>query len=331
MLHVSVILPAYNAAATIIAAVQSILAQTYPDFELIVVDDGSEDATAGAVARLSDPRIRCRRQPHRGIAAALQAGLALARGDLIARMDADDLSLPGRLKAQISRLQENPDLAAVGCRVEAFPAQAITSGMRAYLTWQNALLAPEDIARNIFVEMPVLHPTLMFRRKALEAAGGYRQGNFPEDYDLLLRLHFNGWKLEKLPAVLYRWRLHAGQATRRLAAYSPDAFRALKAEYLARFVLPQKRRFLIWGAGRDGRRFSRFLRPHGFTPSAFIDIDPKKIGRTISGIPVLAHESVEKEDGFILVCVGTKGARPAIRQHLLRIGRREMDDFLFIT
>ena len=168
--------------------------------------------------------------------------MAAARAPLIARMDADDVCLPGRLHAQLAFMREHPAIAALGTCVEAFPEAEIEQGMRLYVAWQNALLSPEDHRRQLFVEAPLCHPSVMLRRDALHAVGGFRDGGFPEDYDLWLRLDAAGFALAKLPEVLLRWRHHARRATLQDRRYARENFAPLKAPHLARRLLARRGR-----------------------------------------------------------------------------------------
>ena len=328
---ISVVLPAYNAAATLPEAVESILAQTWRHLELLIIDDGSTDETAAVLARFRDDRLRHVRRPHLGLVAALNHGLQLARGEFIARMDADDRSHPHRLATQLELLRHHSECAAAGCLVEMFPENEVQGGMRRYVEWLNGLRTPEAIRHNLFVEMPLLHPSMLLRAAAIRTAGGYRSGDFPEDYDVLLRLHCAGWQFIKAPAVLYYWREHPARLSRTSPAYRPEAFLAVKVKYLLQTYLHDERLFCIGGAGRDGKRLCRALMQAGQRPVAFLDIDPRKIGQRVYGIPVLNAEAAQKSTGLVLVCVGAAGARALIREALLHRGFCEGDDFVCLA
>src|SRR5436190_5233792 len=149
--EVSVVLPYRDAEPTLEEALRSVFDQQGVAFELIAIDDGSRDQGAALVARLAqdDARIRMLHAPGVGIARALEHAIAAARAPLIARMDADDVCLPGRLHAQLACMREHPSIAALGTRVEAFPEHEVEDGMRLYVAWQNALLSPEDHRRQL--------------------------------------------------------------------------------------------------------------------------------------------------------------------------------------
>src|SRR5262249_47506670 len=155
--------------------------------EVIAIDDGSRDHGPACVAAIAarDPRVVRVAANGVGIAHALTLGLSRARGELVARMDADDLSLPGRFAREGALLASHDRLAAVGTRVRVDDAAG--QGMRAYVAWQNALVSPADHARALFVESPLCHPSVTLRRSALDAVGGWRHVAWPEDWDLWLR------------------------------------------------------------------------------------------------------------------------------------------------
>lgn len=325
---ISVVMPFRDAEATLGEALASVLSQQGPSLEVIAVDDGSRDASADVVLRTGDPRVRLVRGDGAGIARALSAGVECARAAFVARMDADDVALPGRFAAQVALLESDPRLGVAGTRVEAFPEGAVGEGLRLYVEWQNSLVTPADHARDLFVESPLCHPSAMLRREALASVGGYRAGDFPEDYDLWLRLAAAGWRIAKVPAVLLRWRQREGRATFTDARYAPERFRALRAAHLAPRLRERARPVVVWGAGPTGRRLARELELHGVSTTRFVDIDPRKIGRLARGAPIVAPSSLVPGSATIVVAVGARGARALVRAHLESEGFRETDDFV---
>jgi glycosyltransferase involved in cell wall biosynthesis len=329
--EVSVLLPYRNAESTLDEALSSVLEQQGVAIELLAVDDGSRDDSAALVARHAarDVRVRMLHTTGVGIAGALTHALQAARAPLLARMDADDVSLPGRLQAQVARMRDEPALGALGTRVEAFPEEALQEGMRRYVQWQNGLLTAEQHTAQIFVESPLCHPSVMLRREALVAVGGFRDGPFPEDYDLWLRLDEAGFRLAKLPELLLRWRCSALQATRTDPRYDRDNFLPLKAAHLARRVRAQPLPLDVWGAGPAGKRLARALEPFGVRAERFIDIDPRKIGRRARGAPIVAiAEIADPGARFVVVALAARGARDLARAELARRGYREGPDYL---
>ena len=303
---VSVVLPAFNAVRTLEAALDSLFRQqpaddcTLPPFEIIVVNDGSTDGSAAlldacASANAAQGRLRVVHLPHGGIVAALNAGLAAARGLFIARMDADDTAHPQRLALQAAHLWGNGDL-TLSASLAAFGGDRTSAyGFAHFVDWQNSLLSPEDIRRNRFRDTPVCHPTTMFRREAIDRWGPYADGDFAEDWELWLRWLHKGALMEKLPQTLLVWNDAPGRATRTDGRYTADACDRLRAVWLARH-LERHNPFhpLVWviGGGRMARRRLAPLWRLGVRPAAYIDIDAKKIGNVVGGVPVLGRDAL---------------------------------------
>jgi glycosyltransferase involved in cell wall biosynthesis len=332
-------MPVRNAAATLAACLDSIQAQTLADFELLVVDDGSTDGTmallsAGARA---DGRLRVLKGPHRGLVACLNAGLQLARAPLVARMDGDDLMHPERLALQREYLRGHPRVDVVASRVEAFPAEDTGAGMEEYLRWQNGCMASDALRDEIYVECPITHPSVMFRRDAVVAAGAYREGDFPEDYELWLRLTERGSPMAKIDRCLLRWRQRADSLSRVDPRYSRDAFDRLRARYMARDRrLGGGRPVVFWGAGRRTRRRADHLIANlaasGVSPRAWIDVDPRKVGQRIQEAPVVAPEWLRGREPrpFVLSWVASHGARDSIGAALEAMGYGRGVDYLAV-
>jgi glycosyltransferase involved in cell wall biosynthesis len=317
---VSIILPVYNAAATLPAALASIAGQTFTAWECLIIDDGSCDDSAARAAQQAayDARFRLLRHAHGGIVAALNAGLAAARAPLIARMDADDTCAPQRLARQVALLNENPAIGVAACRVRHVSDGSVGAGFRAYVTWCNTILTPDDHARNRFVEAPLVHPTAMFRRSLVARYGGYDAAHvWPEDYELWLRWMAHGVRFAKVPDVLFDWYDRPTRLSRTDARYATMAFYACKTHYLVRGPLRGCRRVAVWGAGRAARQRAALLTQAGIQIACYIDVDPRKIGRCVASVPVLAPEMLSRvHDMPLLIYVANRGARDAIRAYL---------------
>ena len=329
---VSVLLPVRDGAAFLPAALDSIRRQTLTSWEVVAVDDGSADDTPrllGEYAR-RDPRFRVISSGGRGLVAALNEGLAACRAPLVARMDADDISAPRRLERQAGCLDEHPDVGLVACGFRHFPRHHLRVGMRAYEAWQNGLVTHDLILRDLYVEAPFVHPSVMYRKEAVLAAGGYRDHGWSEDYDLWLRLAGSGVHFARLPELLFFWRDRPDRLTRTDPAYSAAAFRACKAHYLRQGFLAGIDRVILVGAGREGRAWRRTLAEAGIGVSRWIDADPRKQGRLLHGAPVLPPDTSEL-DGKFLVTVGTRGAREGIRAWLAGRGLAEGRDVVCVT
>lgn len=331
--RVSVLLPARDAETTVRAAVASVLRQTFADFEVIAIDDGSVDATSAVLAQLAaeDARVRVVTTAGLGLVGALNLGLAACRAPLIARMDADDESLPRRLEVSVAALDADASLSGVGTGVEIFRDDRPPSpNLQAYGRWLSSLTSPELVFRDRLVESPLCHPSVTLRRAALEAVAGWRDGDFPEDWDLWLRLLESGHRLSVVGEVLHRWRDHDRRLTRSDARYALERHLDLKADVLAkRFAgVP----LTLWGATDTGRGLSKRLTARGARVTRFVELSPRKIGQTIHGVPVVRPEDLRGPgDGHLLACVAAKGARDDIRGWLAARGWIELRDFTCVA
>lgn len=321
---VCVLVPFRDAGDTIDAALDGLLARPDPWVQVLALDDGSTDGGPSVVRDRSqrDPRVRLISCHGRGLVAALQRGVTEGDAPLLARMDADDRCHPDRLTLQVERMQGEPRLGALGCLVRATGSPG--EGLQRYVQWQNGLRSVEDHRRELFVESPLCHPSVMMRREALLEVGGYRDLPGPEDYDLWLRLDAAGWGLAKLPRTLLDWEHAEGRATFSDPRYALERFRETKAPYLsARVVAADAKELAWWGAGPTGKRLARAAERHGLRPDFFVDIDPRKIGSRARGVAVRSPDALDPRRHSVVVAVGARGARQLIREDLVGRGFEE--------
>jgi len=203
---VTVVVPVYNAAKYLPDVLDSLLSQTFQDFEIVAVDDGSTDGSGDILERYAarDPRMRVLRQQNAGSGAARNNALTVARGRYIAQQDADDISAPARLEKQAAYLDEHPDISAVYCRTVMADEN---------LNPIHTILTPEDDAaiRRALPRGNLLSGNFIMRRETLQAVGGYRPAfTYSQDYDLNLRVMEVG-KIHCTPEGLYIVRRHSGQ------------------------------------------------------------------------------------------------------------------------
>jgi len=334
--RVSVLLPVRDAAATLRECLDSLAAQTLGDYEVVVVDDGSSDEGPSILEerRRGDGRLRVLGTPPRGIAPALNLALRAARAPLVARMDADDTALPDRLLRQVERLDADPTIGVLGCRVEHVtdPGVPPSGGMLAHVRWHNALLDHDSMARDRFVDSPLVHPSVVVRREIMDALGGYSEEDGPEDYELWLRAFDAGVRFGKLEDVLLRWRDHPLRATRRDPRYAPGRFLAVKYEALSRGPLAGGRSAVIWGAGPIGKEWALTLRRGGHEVVAFVEVDARKVGRRIHAAPVVGVAEAARLRGPLhIAAVGQRGARERIRDEAARLGLGEGRDLVAVA
>lgn len=204
---VSVLMPVYNTAPYLREAVDSMLSQTFVDFELIVLNDCSPDNAEEILDTYDDQRIvRYKGGKNVGLSNVLNVGVAMARGKYIARMDSDDISLPTRLQLQVDYLEKNPEIDLVSAAMQLIGAKEEV--------WIREI-NPEKVKIEALFHSPVLHASSVWRKESFEKHGlRFEQGMVPaEDYDLWARALLKGLKLVNLPDVLYEYRIHDAQAT----------------------------------------------------------------------------------------------------------------------
>ena len=200
---ISVIMPVFNSAKFIKESIKSILSQTYTKFELIIINDGSTDNTIKIISRFRDSRIIILSNKQRlGVAKSLNIGLKVVRGTFIARMDADDISLPHRFEKQVTFLLQNPQVGVVGTNVELINE----SGKKIRHRKVNIYL---DVERALTYCNPIFHSSVLFQRNLIKRYGIYDENlNGAEDYDLWLRFSRHA-KIINLPKTLLYYRAHA--------------------------------------------------------------------------------------------------------------------------
>jgi len=234
--EISVIMPVYNASQYLKEAVDSILSQTYSDFELIVVDDGSTDSTLGILSGIDDRRLKIVGQPHAGITSALNMGIRCARGRYIARMDADDISLPTRFEKQVAYLQNHPEVGMIGSEYLEIDSGGRVIGER------HLPLCDREIRAAIIKYNPFCHSSVMIRRGVLDMAGLYDERFcVAQDYELWFRV-IRHTQVANIGEPLVMHRVH-GNA---LAVTTRDE--QLKAEVKARGLAILSGQYRPWYA-----------------------------------------------------------------------------------
>ena len=227
--RVSFILPIYNGGRYLRETLESLFAQTFSDFEIVAVNDGSTDETAEILREVHDPRVRVIARENRGLVASLNEAIGAARGELLARIDADDICMPWRLERQVGFLDAHADISVAGSAIETFGGERV-----------ETIVYPDRPAATMLFRSAMAHPSVMIRKSMLEKHGlQYREPyRCAQDYDLWCRCIVRGVGIRNMPEPLIRYRMHAGQITQALAEPTQVEGEAIRAEFV-RTMLPE--------------------------------------------------------------------------------------------
>jgi glycosyltransferase involved in cell wall biosynthesis len=266
--RVSVIMPVRNGLPFLRAALDSLYAQTFGEFEIIVVDDGSTDNTWDALRDERDVRLRLAQSGGRGLGAALNHGLRLSRGEYIARQDADDESTAERLAIQTAWLDAHRDVAVLATCAEFMDADGRdvdNEWTRTIREQQDVATTPEELRALLPLTCGICHGSVLMRASAIRRIGGYREDYVPaEDYDLWLRL-LPASRIAKLSDRLYRYRVHGDQSSAARRAAQLERVISAKLEYLRRtYALPHPARMAIADLTRGTQAYTDAAARFGF-------------------------------------------------------------------
>lgn len=329
---ISVILPFFNAEATLSFALESLANQTFPDFEVILVNNNSSDKSPEIAQKFctTDSRFKLFCESRQGVVYAANTAASHAKGKYIARIDADDLALPQRLEKQFGFLETHPQTGLVGTNLIYRSHIPHTKGFKLYVQWLNSLKNADEIRQKRFIELPIANPTTMFRSETMRQHGLYRKGNFPEDYEMVLRWLNAGVQIDKMPDRLLIWNDYPQRLTRTNPDYSKDAFFEVKARYLAKWLEkhnPFHPEIWVWGASRLARRRSEKLEKYGIKIVGRIDIVEKPDNPDC----FLPRQLPPPTRCFVVSYVAARGANRLIAAELNQKGFAEGENFMFAT
>ncbi len=336
---VSIVMPVRDWRQTTAAAVRSILSQSYTCLELLLIGQRPLGTLPHRLQslQLDDKRIRLvpRRTP--GIVGALNTGLQAAQGDYIARMDDDDIAYSERIAQQLSYLNKHPDIGLCAGRVrfidESGGCARVKPGNQHYAQWLNELIAPDAIAHACYAENPMPHPTLFAHRTVWSQLGGYREGDGPEDHDLVLRAMLQGIGMGKPPEVLLDWREHDNRITHTDTRYRRDAFVNCSAWALTSAggrLHATRRSVWIAGTGKQARHWHDALIAQGVTVAGFVDMDRPGPERSKRKKPVITYQQLAttRSNELVISAVTQASGRVAIRTFFEKQYWREGDDYI---
>lgn len=326
--EISVILPFRNAENTLVRAIQSVLEQNC-NLELVLVDNASTDNSYRLARKLVDAgKAILVHEPQVGVVYAMNTGLKHSKGEWIARMDADDEWHPRKLEKQLEYLRKNQDCHVLGTQVEFMSSIEKADGLEHYVNWSNTVTTSTDIRRSIFIESPIVNPSVIFKKSLIAQHGYYAAGDLPEDYEMFLRWHSKGVKMEKLPEKLMIWHDSPERLTRTHSAYTKTAFNTVKCKYLAEWLSQHNAlhpSIWVWGAARRMRRNAEELEKYGIRICGFIDTQKQKT----TSKPCIHFQAIpSSEEMFIVSFVAIREAKEEIRRFLSEREYKELEDFV---
>jgi glycosyltransferase involved in cell wall biosynthesis len=327
---VSIILPVFNGESTIKQAIESIVNQTFTDWELVIIDDGSTDETCNIIQSIDNQKIKYHIINHGGIARALNFGIKLSEGEFICRMDADDICDPKRLELQYQYLMQNDQVGVVSSLVEYSGDRETNTGYALYVDEINQLIKHSDIAKKRFVESPIAHPSVMFRKSLAHKYGGYNEGQLPEDYELWLRWMDNDVVFEKINQPLLKWTDSESRLSRNHSNYSLDKFYEPKVKYLAKHLKKNEintDNTWVWGTGRQINKWIAMLNDNGLNVKGRIDVKTTSLDGTI-----IHFTELNKLDNPLIISLvrdrkGKKRIEAFLREHNYEEGK----DFFMLS
>ncbi len=283
MPEISIILPCKNGASFLEETLHSIHKQSYEDWECIMVDDNSTDSSWEIMGQFSklDERFSALKNSGKGVISALQCGYAHSKGNLITRMDADDLMPNDKLEQLRNELLKAGKGTVATGKVKYF--NTLGEGFIQYQNWLNKLIDQDSHWSQIYKECVIASPNWMIHRSDFDKIGGFNQEVYPEDYDLVFRMKAGGLKVKSTSEVTHLWRDHETRASRTSELYADNRFIPLKVNWFHKIDYNPEKRPVLLGAGKKGKAVAKELNKLEI-PFSWITNNPKKIGHEIYGV-----------------------------------------------
>lgn len=316
--EISVLIPFRNAAPWLRECLDSIVDQSYPDFEVIGVNDFSEDESVEIFQSYCnrDERFRMFSSRQRGIVSALALAYSHARGRMITRMDADDRMPVHRFKWMRDRLLQCDRHAVITGQVQYFSEQAISPGYLEYQRWLNAVNLQGTHRTAIYRECVLASPNWLTYRETIELVGGFRDLEYPEDYDLVLRWYEKGVEFESLEQLTLFWREHPGRISRNSSQYSQASFFELKVKAFLRMDY-RGGPLVIWGKNKKSSLLSKVL-------------NRQQIAFDIQKQEEFAQLEKMENPQLLVAVYPSEEERIKIQEYLRKIGMKEGKDWWWV-
>ena len=332
-LKISILIPVRNGAQFLKECLDSIIGQTYTNWELIIVNDNSTDSTEQILQdyQRQDSRIQYYTNTGIGIIEALKLAYIKSSGQLITRMDADDIMFPTKIELMALKLKETgKGFVAVGL-VEYFPKDGVGEGYLNYQEWLNKLTLAENNFDELYRECVIPSPSWMMYRDDFEKIGMFDSEMYPEDYELCFRMYKFGLKIASIPQVIHRWRDYSTRTSRTDDNYADNFFLKLKMHYFLKEHHKVGRPLLIWGAGNKAKELAQYLINKQIEFS-WATNNSKKIGKDIYGKILITDKAIfELDNPQLLVAIRHKETSSEIKKVLDSKNLAPNLDYFFLS
>ncbi len=335
MPELSVLMSTYNSKKYVKDSIESVLNQTYSDFEFIIVNDGSTDNTEKVIRTYQDSRIKLYNlNENIGVGSALKYGLEQVTGKYVIKMDSDDISYSTRFEKQKIFLDNHPEIALVKCLVEYFPHDLKTEQSPRYRYMKSAkekclndITTPEQISKTLYWWSCIPHDAIAVRTGIIKEIG-YREVRMGEDYSLFYNINKRGYKMDTVNEVLLKIRVIDTSicgAEQDQAEFTRILFE-IKRDELINFI--KDKSVYIWGTGGLGENLVAVLENNGYNVAGFIDRDEKKHGTSIFGKPIFSPSYIRESNGAVTkIIIAAQPARYEIAHYLDQIGYQDTVDY----
>lgn len=328
---VSILIPFKNTDVFIEECLDSILTQTYTNWEVLAVDDNSSDESLTLVQRFSekDSRIQVFQNLGSGIIEALRMAYLKSQGKFVTRMDSDDIMTPNKLEVMTnSLLKHGKGHLAIG-QVKYFSDSGISNGYERYEDWLNQLTKSGSNYSEIYKECVIPSPCWMAYREDFDNCGAFKSDSYPEDYDLAFRFYERGLQCIPCNELLHYWRDYDTRTSRTNEHYAQNYFLDIKLHYFLKLDYTPKRPFVVWGAGNKGKDIAKRLIKRQIDFHWVCD-NQKKIGKSIYGKEMQHFEYLKTlENPQCVITVANIEAQVIIRRFLDEFGLVSMKDHFF--
>lgn len=324
-------MPVKNTAVFLPQCLESILKQSYPHWELLVVNDHSQDNSLSILQDYAqkDARICVLNNSSKGIITALRLAYAQTKGSLITRMDSDDIMPPDKIKHLSHALNQHGKGHVATGLVQYFSDQDLGEGYQRYAAWLNQLTLTGTNFSELYKECVIPSPCWMVHRSDLDACLAFQPNCYPEDYDLCFRFYEQGLTCLSIPHILHYWRDSQGRTSRHDPHYANNSFLELKVHYFLKINYDSKRPLVLWGAGKKGKQLAQLLLKKAI-PFTWICNNKNKIGKEIYQQKLFPTQQLSRlQQAQVIIAVAQPEAQTMIKQQLAKQGLKSMIDSFF--